>query len=161
MRGSDFVRHDRTRSFLGRWVSQFFVRAPADVTLLATVSDQTVALLFDDAQYPWWAQGQFALLSSSGASPQDFDRIEFDPVKLFEREWPESFSSLRPLGVQAILRPGVDGDVAGLLCASNEVRDRFETILSSFAEDLGMSLRHVSQAELIGALASPDPRNSD
>jgi hypothetical protein len=154
MQGSDFVTRYRTRSVIGRMAARFSARAPVDLVLLSTVTEQAVRGLFDDAGYPWWYQGQFALISSAGASPPDFDEIAFNPATLFEREWSEGFGSLRPLGVQAILRPGVDGDVAGLLCASSEVRDCFEAMLSRSAEEFGVSLQFVREAEFAEALAS-------
>jgi hypothetical protein len=158
MQGGDFVIRYRARSFLGRIAGQFFSRAPVDFTLLSTIAEEAVRRLFNDAAYPWWGQGQFALISPGGASAPDFDRTGFDPATLFEREWPESFGSLQPLGVQAILRPGVDGDVAGLLCASGEVRDCFEAVLSRCVEESGMSVQHVSEAQFATALASSAPR---
>jgi hypothetical protein len=157
MQGSDFVICHRTRTVLRRMAARFSA-APADLVLLSTTAEQTVRRLFDDAGYPWWNQGQFALLSSTGASSPDFDRTAFNPATLFEAEWSECLGSLLPLGVQAILRPGVDGDVAGLLCASNELRDRFETILCSVAKEFAMSLEYVSEAEFAEAVASSDSR---
>jgi hypothetical protein len=156
MLGSDFVIGYRTRSVLGRIAARFSA-APADLVLLSTTAERSVRRLFDDTGYPWWSQDQFALLSSAGASSPDFDRIAFDPATLFEAEWSECLGRLLPLGVQAILRPGVDGDVAGLLCASNEVRNRFESILCGAAKQFGMSLEYVSEAEFVEALASSPP----
>lgn len=157
MQGSDFVSRHRTRSVLGRMAARFSGR-PVDLTLLSTMTEQAVRRLFNDAGYPWWNQSQFVLLSPAGASPPDFDKIAFNPAALFEGEWSEGFGSLQPLGVQAILRPGVDGDVARLLYASSEARDRFEAILSRSAEEFGMSLQYVNEAEFIEALGSSRPR---
>lgn len=154
MQGVDFVSRYRTRSVFGRMAARFSDRAPVDLLLLSTRSEQTVQRLFDDPGYPWWNQGQFVLLSPADTSPPDFDKIAFNPATLFEREWSEGLGDLQRLAVQAILRPGVDGDVAGLLCASTEVRDRFEAILSRSAEDVGMSVQYTSEAEFIEALAS-------
>ena len=158
MQGSDFVSRYRTRSVLGRMAARFSARAPVDLTLLSTITEQAVRRLFNDAEYPWWNQSQFVLLSSAGASPPDFDKTAFNPAALFEGEWSEGFGNLQPLGVRAILRPGVDGDVAGLLYASSEARDRFEAILSRSAEEFGMSLRYVNETEFIEALGSSRPR---
>jgi hypothetical protein len=155
--GDDFVARYRTRSGLGRMAAQVLARAPVDLTLLSTTSEQAVRRLFDDAGYPWWNQSQFALVSPPDAPLPDLDKIGFDPAALFERDWAECFVSLRLVGVQAILRPGVDGDVAGLLCASSEVRDRFEATLPRSAEELGMSVRHVSETQFVEELASPTP----
>ena len=158
MQGSDFVSRYRTRSVLGRMAARFSARAPVDLVLLSTMTEQAVRLLFDDAGYPWWNQSQFVLLSPAGASPPDFDKIAFNPATLSEGEWSEGFGNLQPLGVQAIVRPGVDGDVAGLLYASSEARDRFEAILSRSADEFGMSLQYVNEAEFVEALGSSSPR---
>jgi hypothetical protein len=154
MQGSDFVTRYRTRSVLGRTAARFSARAPIDLVLVSTMAEQSVRRLFNDAGYPWWSQSQYVLVSPASASPPDLDEIAFNPTTLFEREWLEGFGSLQPLGVQAILRPGVDGDVAGLLCASSEVRDRFEAILSRYAQEFGVSLQYVSEAEFVERLAS-------
>jgi hypothetical protein len=49
---------------------------------------------------------------------------------------------------------GLDGDVAGLLCASREFSDRFEAGLARSADAFGISLRHVSELALAAALAA-------
>jgi hypothetical protein len=155
MQGDEFVARYQTRSALGRMAARLSARAPVDLTLLSTTSEQSMRRLFDDPGYPWWNQGQFVLVSAVGAPAPDFDRIAFNPADLFGRDRSESFGLLRPLGVQAMLCPGVDGDVAGLLCASTGIRDRFETILSHDAQELGVSLQHVSEAEFSERLAAP------
>jgi hypothetical protein len=152
--GDDFVARHATRSPLGRMAAQFSARAPVDLMLLSTTSEQTVRRLFDDPGYPWWNQGQFVLVSPAGATAPDFDKIGFNPATLFGRDCSENFGLLQPLGVQAMLYPGVDGDVAGLLCASTEIRDRFETILSHHAQASGVSLQTVSEPEFVERLAS-------
>lgn len=157
MQGSDFVSRYRIRSVLGRMAARVSAGAPIDLVLLSTTDEQTVGRLFDDAGYPWWSQSQFVLVSPADASPPDFDKVAFNPATLLECELLEGFGSLEPLGVQAILRPGVDGDVAGLLCASSEVRDRFEAILSRYAQEFGVSLQFVSEAEFVEGLASSPP----
>lgn len=151
---SDFVARYRIGSILGRVPARLAARGPVDLALLSTTSEQAIRGLFDDPDYPWWNQAQFVLMSPADAPPPDFDRIAFDPAMLFERDWSEEFARSQPLGVQAILRPGVDGDVAGLLYASPAIRDRFEAILSACADESGTSLKHVSEAEFIAALAA-------
>jgi hypothetical protein len=159
LQDADFVVRYRTSSFLGRVVAHFTSQAP-DLTLLSTCAEEAIRRLFYDPRYPWWAQSQFAVLSQIGASPPEFDKIEFDPATLFDREWPERFDDLRSLGIQAILRPGVDGDVAGLLCLSSEVRDCFELILSHSTEQFRMPLKHVSAGGFARALASLPPEKN-
>jgi hypothetical protein len=154
MEGSDFIIRCRVRSFFDRLAAQFSGRAPIDLTLLSTIAEPAVRRLFDDSGFPWWLQSQFALLSAHGAVPPDFDQIKFNPAMLFERKWPEYLGMLHCLGVQAIVLPGVDGDVAGLLFAANELRDRVETILSRCAQEFGMTLYRGSETEFAKALSS-------
>jgi hypothetical protein len=154
MQDDDFVARYRTRSGPGRIAARILARAPVDLVLLSTTSEQAIRHLFNDPGYPWWSQGQFVLISSARASPPDFDSIAFCPATLFERQCAESLGRLRPLGVQAMLRPGVDGDVAGLLCASSEVRDHFEATLSRRADEFGISLQYGSESEFAESLAS-------
>ena len=158
MQGDEFVARYATRSALGRMAARLSARAPVDLTLLSTTSEHSVRRLFDDPGYPWWNQGQLVLVSPAGASAPDFDRIGFNPASLFGRDCSESFGLLQPLGVQAMLCPGVDGDVAGLLCASTEIRDRFEAILSHHAQEFGVLLQHVSEAEFAEGLAASPAR---
>ena len=150
----DFVTRYRARSMIGRLAARWSAAAPGELVLVSTVAERSVARLFDDAGYPWWNQSQFALVSSAGAAPPDFDRIGFDPATLLGSGWLDCLHLLAPLGVQAILRPGVDGDVAGLLCGSAEVRERFEAILSQCAGDGDVALRIVSAEQFGEGLAS-------
>ncbi len=152
--GDEFVARYATRSALGRMAARLSARAPVDLTLLSTTSEHNIRRLFDDPGYPWWNQGQFVLVSPAGASAPNFDRIGFNPATLFGRDCSEGFGLLQPLGVQAMLCPGVDGDVAGLLCASAELRDRFEAILSRHAQESDVSLQHVSEAGFVEGLAA-------
>lgn len=155
MQGPDFVARYRIRSALGRMVARLSARAPADLKLMSTTAAQKVRRLFSDAGYPWWNQAQFALMSAAGAPPPDFDAV--DLADLFAREWPDGWDRLQSLGVQAMLRPGVDGDVAGLLCASREFSDRFEAVLARSADAFGVSLRHVGELAFAAALAASPP----
>ena len=66
----------------------------------------------------------------------------------------ECLRALTPLGVEAMLHPGVDGDVAGLLCASPEVRDRFEAVMHRCAQAVGASLHVMSENEFIAAVTA-------
>jgi hypothetical protein len=157
MHGSEFVARYRIHSALGRIASQFSRRAPVDLTLLSTLAEREVRRLFNDPDYPWWNQGQFALISPPDVSPPELEKIAYDLTALFGLKWCEGLSSLGPVGVVAILRPGVDGDVAGLICASWEMRDRFEGILSRHAHASSVPIQYVSESELMKGLASSPP----
>ena len=100
------------RGLLGR-VQEAVTRAPATILLLSTRRPEAVARLFDDARYPWWLQGQVGLLSAREAAPPDCDRLAL--TDLLGDDWASRIASLARSGVLGILRPGVDGDLAGLL----------------------------------------------
>jgi hypothetical protein len=46
--------------------------------------------------------------------------------------------TLAPLGVDAILRPGVDDDVVGLICCSPLIRNEIEENISRSASEFGL-----------------------
>jgi len=153
-RDGDHVARYGARCLVGRIAARLSGGAAGDLTLLSSVSEASVVRLFDDAGYPWWHQGQFALVSKADAAPPDFDVIEFDPATLFGPDGSDCLHALTPLGVEAMLHPGVDGDVAGLLCASPEVRDRFEAVMHRCAQAVGASLHVMSEKEFIAAVAA-------
>ena len=154
LRDGDFVSRYRARPVMGRMAARLSARSSGDLVLLSTVTEHSVAGLFDDAGHPWWNQSQFALVSVADATPPDFDLIGFDPATLLGSGWSECLYMVAPLGVQAILRPGVDGDVAGLLCTSRAVRDRFEVIISRYAQEADVALQFVGAETFSEALAS-------
>jgi len=111
-------------------------RGPAPVDLLSTSDPQELAQAFEDAAHPWWMQGQVLLVSAPGAAPPAVERRQL--LSLLEDEWTSTARALSPLGVIGVMRPGVDGDLAGLLTftaaaeqASLAALER-ETLLASF-----------------------------
>ena len=77
--------------------------------------------LFDDAEFPWWLQGQVVLLSEADAPAPEID--EGSLLALFREDWTEHAASLARFGIDGVVRPGVDGDIAGLLCRSDAFED--------------------------------------
>ncbi|MDZ7622048.1 MAG: hypothetical protein U5O69_06575 [Candidatus Competibacteraceae bacterium] len=98
-------------------MQEAIAHAPATILLLSTRRPETVVRLFDDARYPWWLQGQVGLLSAPEAAPPDCDRLAL--LALLGDSWAARVASLSRSGVLGILRPGVDGDLAGLLSFSH------------------------------------------
>jgi hypothetical protein len=69
---------------------------------------------FDDAAHPWSMQGQVLLISApADAPPPEIDRKQLRA--LLENEWGDAADALSAPGVIGVVRPGVDGDLAGLL----------------------------------------------
>jgi hypothetical protein len=89
---------------------------PAEITLVSTRRADSAIRAFDDGAFPWWMQGQVMLLSQPDAPPPDVDAKSL--LALFEDAWTTHAASLGR-GIQGVVRPGVDGDVAGLLSLSD------------------------------------------
>jgi hypothetical protein len=108
----DLIRALTVKGFGERIAAKLRGRPP-DIVLMSTRRPETAMRLFDDAGFPWWLQGQVVLLSGPDAPPPEID--EESLLALFGEEWTEHAASLAPVGIESIVRPGVDGDVAGLL----------------------------------------------
>lgn len=110
--------------------------APQQVALVSTRRERTLANLFTDAGFPWWLQAQVALLSAPDSPPPRIDVASV--LALLELDGLRGAQSLRPLGIQAVLRPGVDGDVAGLLGLDGDLDTRLIESLESQARRAGV-----------------------
>jgi hypothetical protein len=130
----------------------------SQIPLLSTAREEMAHLLFDDAVYQWWNQSQFALLSTSPASAPNFPAL---PGDLFEPDWTDTLSDLKESGVDAVLRPGVDGDVAGLLASSNQVRAEIEEAIQRAAGDLGLAFHVVPEQEFAVSLLTAVDESGD
>jgi hypothetical protein len=101
---------------------------PATIALLSTRRPESAVRLFDDESFPWWLQGQVVVLSSPEAAPPDIDRTTV--LSFLTDDWSKRAANLAPAGIAAVMRPGVDGDVAGLL----SLTVAFETALLAALE---------------------------
>lgn len=84
---------------------------PARLTLCTTRQPASVLRAFDDADFPWWGQGQVLLLSPIGTSPPQVDRETV--LALMGDDWVARAQALAAAGLLGVLRPGVDGAIAG------------------------------------------------
>lgn len=110
--GAALVRGLTAASTAGR-VAAALKGAPGHVALVSTRDPETTRRGFDDAGYPWWMQGQALLLSAPDGPPPDISRDHL--LALFDEDWAAAAATLADAGVVGIVRPGVDGDLAGLL----------------------------------------------
>jgi hypothetical protein len=117
--GGDDVR--RLNAPAAARVASLLKRTPGHVLLVSTRNPDTVMHAFEDPAYPWWMQGQVLLLSSPNAPPPGIERNQL--LALFEDDWARHAHALALSGIVAVVRPGVDGDVAGLLSVSPEFND--------------------------------------
>jgi hypothetical protein len=88
--------------------------AAGRMTLVSTRNPEIVMKAFNDPAYPWWLHGQVLLLSAKDGAPPDMERGQL--LALSDEDWTTAAHRLAPLGISGVLRPGVDGDVAGLFC---------------------------------------------
>jgi hypothetical protein len=93
-------------------------RQPVMVDLVSTRDRRVAAGLFDDPGYPWCLQGQVALLSAPDSPPPLVDRETLFAV--FADGWEQNAQRLRGAGIFGLLRPGVDGDVAGVFTLADD-----------------------------------------
>jgi hypothetical protein len=96
-------------------------RAPGPADLMSTTDPEIVVHAFDDAAHAWWMQGQVLLISTPADPPPGIDRKQL--LGVLENEWSGTTEQLSALGVIGVVRPGVDGDLAGLLTLTAEARE--------------------------------------
>ena len=119
--GDDLVRALSGKGFGERVVAKLRGR-PSHMALISTRQPETASHLFDDAGFPWWMQGQVVLLSGPDTLPTDLDEEAL--LALFSEDWTKHAAPLAAGGVDGIMRPGVDGDVAGLFSQSDKFEQR-------------------------------------
>jgi hypothetical protein len=124
----DLIRVLTAKGFGGRIVAKLR-GTPPHIALMSTRRPETASRLFDDGAFPWWLQGQVVLLSEPDAPPPDID--EESLLALFGEEWTGRAASLAPAGVQGVVRPGVDGDVAGLVSLNDVFQEAVLTALET------------------------------
>jgi hypothetical protein len=107
-------------------------RTPREIVLVSTRNSATAARLFDDGAYPWWLQGSFALLSARDDAPPELEWKQ--AVALLNGPTPADVDSLPPV-IGGLLRPGVDGDVAGLLSRGASLE---QEVLEALATECGV-----------------------
>lgn len=131
---------------LRRWLGQ-----PADVALVSSSDPGVVRRLFEDEYLAWVLQGQYVFLSAaSDLAPELGDVLS----KAWRRRCEEAAMRLiEDHSLTGILRPGVDGDVAGILFRSDAHRESFLAALREEAEKDGMPLAICGEAEFMELLA--------
>ena len=93
---------------------------PNRLNLMTTRNAETAIRMFDMLGFDWSRQEQVALLSAQDALPPVLDRPTI--LDLLSESWLRRCAEFEDGPVRAVLRPGIDGDVAGLFCTGAEVR---------------------------------------
>lgn len=128
----DFIRAVGKRGLVGR-VQQRVDRVPYNAVLISTRKAETVACLFDEPAFPWWLQGQMVLFSSAVGPPPLLDGRS--AISLLDGDDNVGQREIcLNAGISGMIRPGVDGDVAGF----SSLNSSFEAQLLSALEDESM-----------------------
>jgi len=116
--------------------------------------------LFHDSGCPWALQGQALLLSEIQSPMPRLGAVPLDV--LLSDDWCQLAPPLRAAGVEAVVRPGVDGAVAGLWWLEAErgreptgLQQRWRQALAREVAAGAASLSRVSEDEFRQRLAQP------
>jgi hypothetical protein len=130
---------------LGECTSALLKREPLTVELVSTRDPGVAACLFDDPGYPWWLQGQVALLSDPDSEPQLVERKVL--LSALTGEWEKHAGHLRAAGIWGLLRPGVDGDVAAVFALAGDAGQALVDGLREKATAAGFDCLLLSESE--------------
>lgn len=124
---------------------------PSEVYLVSTRRPELVASAFDASYFSWVMQGQAILISPPDRKPPELDWSQMMSITGGETSALEA--ALSAWGANAVVRPGVDGDVAGLLVTDEIARERALSSLRHAAASHGFGLRVLTESEFSDALA--------
>lgn len=119
------------------------------INLIATRTPQQVEQSLDDSMWSW--ETQIILLNEP---EQVLPEIDWQTLlSLFEDDWLLHGSRLQSIGVQAVVRPGVDGCIAGILFLTDAFRHTFLELLENQSRAAGFDWQVLSEANFASALA--------
>lgn len=121
--------------------------APRLLTLCSTRDAATAARLFDDGGFPWWLQGQVVVLSRQDGPPPDLTATLWHA--LLEDEWLDALMDVDDRNVFGIVRPGVDGAVAGIFTSVPDVERAVIDALRHEAEAAGVEWAEVAEDDVV------------
>ncbi|GCB05043.1 hypothetical protein PSUB009319_26740 [Ralstonia sp. SET104] len=136
---------------IAEYLRSRWMRAPTQVTLQATTDAQTAIRLFDDSGYSWHLQGQVAILSTEHADIASLDRKTV--LSLIGPDWTMEATALTAKGITAVLRPGVDGAVIGVLCLDDTFAQALTAALERETNAAGFGWTMLTETEFENALS--------
>lgn len=110
----------QTGSVSGRF-SALFTKSPGSVWWVVTSEPEVARELFEDAGLPWWMQGQLIVVSKEPKTER-LDRKKL--LHLLNPSVSLTPADLDALRALAIVRPGVDGDVAAVVARDSTTEQR-------------------------------------
>jgi len=139
-----------TGGAMGERIRALLSRAPSKIWLVTATSSSVARQLFDDPGFPWWMQGQIALISAT-EPPADLNRSTL--LKLMDPMQPMHRADLGALSLKAVVQPGVDGDVAAIISVDTETDAAIVAAIESSARESGFQWRTVPEAEFARVLS--------
>jgi hypothetical protein len=124
---------------------------PKEVYLVSTRRPELVASAFDASFFSWVMEGQAILISPHDRKPPELRWSEMLAITGGESSALEA--ALSAWGAKAVVRPGVDGDVAGLLATDEIVKEHALASLRDAASSNGFGLRVLTDSDFAEALA--------
>jgi hypothetical protein len=124
---------------------------PKEVYLVSTRRAGLAASAFDASFFSWVMQGQAILISPPDRKPPELEWSQMMSITGGESSAFEA--ALSAWGANALIRPGVDGDVVGLLAADEVVKERALACLRDAASSHGFGLQVLTESEFSEALA--------
>jgi hypothetical protein len=123
---------------------------PNSREMLSTTDSGVAENLFDDDYYHWVMQGQFAALSDKKVVPKidgEIFELLFNDISALK------INELLNDGIKALLRPGVDGAIAGILFLDEFLEDEFLVSLSAESAIAGFEFELLDEEEFAAGLA--------
>lgn len=128
-----------------------------NMNLISTHLPDTAVRLFEDYGYPWHRQGQAALLTEYDQVPR-IDRKTL--LSVLSAAWADSVEALRAQRVQAVVRPGVDGAIAGVLSLSDPFTAMFLPALEREARRAELEWQVLEERDFAARLGKAPRRNA-
>jgi hypothetical protein len=144
------TRVARLEAGIGGRLRASLARFPHEIFLISTRRWDVGVSAFDASIFSWSMLGQ-ALLISDGEAPTA--AVGWDEAMVITgREEPITAQMLSAWNLDAIVFPGVDGDVAGLISASAPIEERILEDLRAEAEAADFTWRTLAENEFAEAL---------
>lgn len=125
---------------------------PVHMRLLTTGDPDVASRIFFDPGFPWQLQGQVALLHPPGSAPPRLDRKSLGI--LMGRDWRQEIARPDLRHVLGLMRPGVDGAVAGIWSFDKKVTQVLLARLENEAHQSGFEFCTVGEDAFTGMLAN-------
>lgn len=135
----------------GLQILRWWSGKPPNLVIVSSSDPHVVFHLFDDGYFSWVMQGQNVFLSGLSDPLPDLRNV-------LSKTWQNKYEdapahALNDYALTGIMRPGVDGDVAGILFRSATHKESFLGVLREEAESNGMQFKICNEAEFMDSLA--------